>query len=243
MNYYKNFLRTVKAYLARQLGLKSGALVLDCGTGRGLFASALVDLARVSVMSVDSSMDSIKEAILELKGKVELIRADLHFLPFLKSTFDYVVSESTIHEVPLDNLEKVLGEMKRVVKPFGKVIAIDMLPHPEDELQESFLERHHLLEEIQRSRGLHEKFYEKKVLKEALELAGLSEVKAKIIKKEFRMPLQAIKESMDRLEKVHLKKMEVPTSDLKKRISTLRKRALRVGMSLPPAIIVWGTKK
>jgi ubiquinone/menaquinone biosynthesis C-methylase UbiE len=82
MNYYKNFLRTVKAYLARQLGLKSGALVLDCGTGRGLFASALVDLARVSVMSVDSSMDSIKEAILELKGKVELIRADLRFLPF-----------------------------------------------------------------------------------------------------------------------------------------------------------------
>lgn len=56
------------------------------------------------------------------------------------------------------------------------------------------------------------------------------------------MSPEVVKEWIDRLEKVHLKSIEGPVYDLKRKIADLRKKSLRTGISLPPTMIISGIK-
>jgi ubiquinone/menaquinone biosynthesis C-methylase UbiE len=94
-----------------------GSLVLDAGAGTGAVCRAL-RRAGATAIALDSSADMLAHvgdaALLAVVG-------DITAQPFLAASFDAAVSAFTISH--LESPERALGEMCRVVKPAGLVIA------------------------------------------------------------------------------------------------------------------------
>ncbi len=97
----------------------SGKLVLEVGVGTGRFATWLAKNGR-AVVGIDLSKKMLmkakeKKAILGVD--VMLIRADVHFLPFKKGTFDTSICINVIDH--LSNLNGFLKQLVYVVKSKG----------------------------------------------------------------------------------------------------------------------------
>jgi SAM-dependent methyltransferase len=94
-----------------------GSLVLDAGAGTGAVCRAL-RRAGATAIALDASADMLAHignaALLSVVG-------DICAQPFLAASFDAAVSAFTISH--LETPERALGEMRRVVKPGGLVIA------------------------------------------------------------------------------------------------------------------------
>jgi ArsR family transcriptional regulator len=60
-------------------------------------------------------------------GNVELHRGELESLPIDAARLDAAMLMVVLHHVP--EPEKVLAEVSRVLKPGGRVLIVDMLPH------------------------------------------------------------------------------------------------------------------
>lgn len=99
--------------------------VIDLGCGPGLFLKRLVaDLPRVSVIGVDLSRPMIEEAMAqfrELKLAADFVRAHAPPLPFLDGSLGGILASGMVHFVP--DLEALLLEARRVLKPRGKFVA------------------------------------------------------------------------------------------------------------------------
>jgi ubiquinone/menaquinone biosynthesis C-methylase UbiE len=65
----------------------------------GYFALALTEVANISVISIDRSIESLLKAKERVRKKVALVRMDLHNLPFRESIFEYVISEIISHDI------------------------------------------------------------------------------------------------------------------------------------------------
>lgn len=104
---------------------KKTGLVLDIGCGNGRNLIPFLERGFPAV-GIDFSKNMIKEAkkFLEKRNlKAKLLVADVLNLPFKDSKFDYIIYVSTLHHLPSRKLRiKSLKEVKRVLKPDGKVL-------------------------------------------------------------------------------------------------------------------------
>lgn len=113
----------LSAEMARSCGLTSGMHVLDLGCGVGSTASYLAQEWGVDTVGVDSSADFLEEArgrdprVTWLLGRAEEI-------PCETGTFDAVFCECFLSIV--DEPERVLAEIRRVLKPGGYLALADM---------------------------------------------------------------------------------------------------------------------
>lgn len=71
---------------------------------------------------LDIGADKIRKA--GLADRIELVRGNAMDLPFADDSFDYATIGFGLRNVP--DLVKVLREMKRVVKPGGKVVCLEL---------------------------------------------------------------------------------------------------------------------
>jgi ArsR family transcriptional regulator len=106
---------------------------LGCGTGQ-LTELIAPNVARV--IAVDSSRGMLAVArrrTAKLKN-VEVHRGDLQALPIESGTLDVAVLFLVLHSVaePL----RVLSEAARALKPRGRLLVVDMLPHERSEYRE-----------------------------------------------------------------------------------------------------------
>jgi ArsR family transcriptional regulator len=99
---------------------------LGCGTGR---VSAAVAPFVARVIAVDGSTPMLQAAKKRLHGigNVELRRGELEALPIDAATLDAATLMLVLHHVP--EPERAIDEVARVVKPGGRVLVVDMLPH------------------------------------------------------------------------------------------------------------------
>jgi SAM-dependent methyltransferase len=104
------------------LGVEPGMRVLEVGSGLGLLAAAVASAAPdVEVVGVERSADQIAAAARH--PAVRTIRGDAHDLVFPDDTFDLVYARYVLEHVAEPG--RVLAEMRRVVRPGGRVVACE----------------------------------------------------------------------------------------------------------------------
>jgi ubiquinone/menaquinone biosynthesis C-methylase UbiE len=111
-----------------------GSRLLDvgCGTGAQL---GVYRLLKCHLFGIDTSPSMLARARKRLAGSAGLALADACSAPFPSAGFDLVVSMLMLHGMPLETRECALVEMKRLLKPTGRVLLIDFHPGPYRPLQ------------------------------------------------------------------------------------------------------------
>ena len=123
-------------HLHAVLGLLDPASIvgdLGCGTGQ---LSALVAPHVAQVIAVDSSPDMLQAARLRLAqlDNVDLRSGSVEALPIDDAQIDVAMMGLVLHHLP--DPAKALSECARVLKPGGRALIIDMLPHDRAEYQQ-----------------------------------------------------------------------------------------------------------
>lgn len=123
-------------FLWAVLGLIDPSLVvgdLGCGTGQ-LTETIAPHVARV--ISVDSSEDMLEAARERLAGaaNVDLRRGELESLPIEDGELGAAMLSLVLHYSAAP--ARTLAEVGRVVRPGGRVLVVDMLPHEREEYRQ-----------------------------------------------------------------------------------------------------------
>ena len=97
-------------------------VVLDVATGTGLVARAMRERYGCEVIGVDRSADMLSAAAVR-DGHIPLVRGRAESLPFPDESFDHVTFTYLLRYV--DDPAAVMRELARVVRPGGRVVALD----------------------------------------------------------------------------------------------------------------------
>jgi len=102
--------------------------ILDIATGTGDFALALLKLKPKEIVGVDISEGMLSVGNLKMKRKkvdniIKLLVGDSESLPFDDNSFDAITVAFGVRN--FENLQKGLQEMRRVLKPDGKVVILE----------------------------------------------------------------------------------------------------------------------
>jgi ubiquinone/menaquinone biosynthesis C-methylase UbiE len=116
--------------LIRLAAPASGETVLDVGCGTGTLAIAIdAKVAPGQVHGIDASPQMIAvanqkvaKANLDIDFQVALIET----IPFPDDAFDLVTSSLMLHHLPDDLKRSGLAEIRRVLKPDGRFVAMDL---------------------------------------------------------------------------------------------------------------------
>ena len=100
----------------------------DLGCGTGQMTAALAPFVK-HVIAVDASAAMLQAAKKRLQGfgNVELRRGDLEALPIDDARLDAATLALVLHHLPEPG--SALAEVARVLKPRGRLLIVDMLPH------------------------------------------------------------------------------------------------------------------
>ena len=117
-----------KKKLVNALRNENAKIILDVATGTGDIAISLMKLNPEKITGVDISNEMIafgkkKVQALHLKNKIELIAGDAEHLPFEENKFDAVTVAYGVRN--FENLNAGLIEMRRVLKPGGKMVILE----------------------------------------------------------------------------------------------------------------------
>ena len=113
----------------RGIGLKmlpprEGMQVLDVGCGTGI-QLASYQQAGCRVTGIDASPAMLEVARRRLGPEASLAVADAARMPHPDHTFDLVLAATVLHEMAPRMRTAALGEMKRVLRPDGRILLID----------------------------------------------------------------------------------------------------------------------
>ena len=141
--------------IAKRIGTISGGRVLDVCTGDGDFIDTLMKTLKdydsfvgIDLFSSDEIREHIKSAKKRFEGKpVRFFAMDAERLKFEDASFDTVCISHSLHH--LASIDKVLAEMKRVVKKGGNfILQEDYCDGDQNEAQKADLRRHAWLAQI-----------------------------------------------------------------------------------------------
>jgi ArsR family transcriptional regulator len=111
-------------------------VVGDLGCGTGQLTEVVAPFVR-RVVAVDASREMLHAARARLGGlaNVELRRGALERLPIDDHALDAAVVALVLHHVP--DPTRVCAEVARVLKPGGRIVIADMLPHEHEDYRKT----------------------------------------------------------------------------------------------------------
>ncbi len=119
-----------RKFTMRKMNVGSGDTAIDlcCGTGDWTVAIAQAS-GTGKVVGLDFSRNMLdhgraKVDKLGLGGRIDLVQGNAMALPYEEDTFDYATIGFGLRNVP--DIRQVLREMRRVVKPGGKVVCLEL---------------------------------------------------------------------------------------------------------------------
>jgi len=100
----------------------------DLGCGTGQVSAALAPFV-AKIVGVDGSAAMLQAAKKRLQGidNIELRRGELEALPIDDARLDAATLMLVLHHIP--EPQRALADVARVLKPQGRVVIVDMLPH------------------------------------------------------------------------------------------------------------------
>ena len=113
--------------------VQPGESVLDVGCGTGSLAIAAKRRvgANGNVCGIDASPAMINRATKKARKagiEVEFQEAVAEALPFPDARFDIVLSTLMLHHLPRKARQQCVAEIRRVLKPGGRVLVVDFAP-------------------------------------------------------------------------------------------------------------------
>jgi demethylmenaquinone methyltransferase/2-methoxy-6-polyprenyl-1,4-benzoquinol methylase len=121
------FLKDVREFVVNFSEIRPGEKVLDVGCGTGDQAIYFAKKGAV-VTGIDINQEMISCALKKKEKEglnVYFQGGDATNLPFLDPVFDVAVISLVLHEIENKDRDKVISEMKRVVKKGGRLIFVD----------------------------------------------------------------------------------------------------------------------
>jgi SAM-dependent methyltransferase len=125
---FNRLFTTDSEWLFDRLPLTADDLVLDVAAGTAHVARRLAPKVRV-VVAVDATRAMLEQGRAHAPPNVLFVHGDAAALPFLDDSFDVVVTRFAVHHFPDPAVQ--LAEMRRVVKPTGRLAVADLVAHPE----------------------------------------------------------------------------------------------------------------
>jgi len=117
---YKIWFDEEKKYLEKNINKNAKVLEIGSGDGRSIF-----DLIAITknITGIDHNQKAIRKARQRFPeySSIVFIKTDAENLPFKESDFDYVICMCSFMNFG-NKKEQILSEMKRVLKPTGKII-------------------------------------------------------------------------------------------------------------------------
>ena len=108
--------------IIRGLEVEEGEVILDCGCGEGFYVMVISQLfPKVKIVGFDhdkSLLEKAKKWVGNNKN-VTWVLGDIYEIPYPNSYFDKVILSEVLEHIPND--KRALKEVKRVLKPNGKI--------------------------------------------------------------------------------------------------------------------------
>lgn len=165
--------------IGKKLQGLSGGRILDIATGSGDFIDTLMKMLKNydCFVGIEISGKDLEFAEKRFEGRpAEFLKMDARYLRFEDNSFDTVCMSYSLHH--LENIDRVLAEIKRVLKPGGYFLVQEEFRNNEqNEAQKTDILRHHWNSEIDSLLGtFHRKTYPKQKIKEIMDSLRLSEL-------------------------------------------------------------------
>ena len=125
-NRWDNYLSNSLSFLINWAEIPPEAAILDVACGTGEFAKLLLaknPQQQITGIDISESMLEIAKEKLQAYSNANLYNTSVTSLPFADESFDIVVCASAFHYFASPQL--ALAQMKRVLKPQGKLIILD----------------------------------------------------------------------------------------------------------------------
>jgi len=117
-------------------------VVVDLGTGTGRILPELSRRAE-RIIAVDASPEMLEEARKRVAASgidgIDFRLGDLAHLPFQDGEVDAVVANMVLHHAP--EPAQAVAEIHRVLRPGGKLLLGDFLPHDQEWMRERFADQ------------------------------------------------------------------------------------------------------
>ncbi len=131
-----------------QIGKNDLVLEVACGTGRGFLEIAKFTDKKIIAMDLSEKMLQKAERKIKkyhLENKIEITIGNARELPFQDNKFDVLYNSYMFDLIDLSEMPAVINEFKRVLKPDGKLVLVNLSKNREQKI-------------------LYEKLYEKGIL-------------------------------------------------------------------------------
>ncbi len=114
----------------RALAAQPGEVILDLGSGPGLLACELAvevgAAGKITAVDVSADMNAIASRRADeagMRDRIDVVVGDAAELAFPDACFDAAVSTQVLEYV--DDVDRALGELRRVLRPGGRLVLLD----------------------------------------------------------------------------------------------------------------------
>lgn len=123
---WDNYVSNSLSFLIEWAEIPPEAAILDVACGTGEFAKLLLaknPQQQITGIDISQEMLEVAKGKLQAYSHVNLSNTSVTSLPFADESFDIVICASAFHY--FDSPQLALAQMKRVLKPEGKMIILD----------------------------------------------------------------------------------------------------------------------